>query len=152
MSTLIHHPTASGPESRDVRRFRRDALFDENGYTVLESTIAAALLSTVLVLVIGTLVVFTSHYAQRDRITGLAVAQHALERSIDREHYEPAFWATHDRRWAIERTAREEEGTVTVTVRVWRTRKADPAASRRTRPALLQLSTTRFLPIDVPGS
>lgn len=129
-----------------------ESCVNEDGYTVLESTIAAALLSTVLVLVIGTLVVFTSRHAQRDRIAGLAVAQHALETSIDREQYEPASWATQDGRWALERTAHEEEGSVTVTVRVWRTRNADPEITRRSRPALLQLSTARFLPTDASGS
>jgi type II secretory pathway component PulJ len=139
---------SSEPEWKVPVPSSEDTLSGEDGYTVLESTIAAALLSTVLVLVIGMLVVFTSHHAQRDRIAGLAVAQHALETSIDREHYEPASWSTQDGRWALERTAHEEEGTVTVTVRVWRTRSANPEATRRSRPALLQLSTARFLPTD----
>jgi len=144
--------TASNPQSRVPRSSREDILSGEGGYTVLESTIAAALLSTVLLAVIGALVVFTSHHAQRDRIVGLAVAQHALETSIDQEHYEPASWTTPGGRWALERIALEEEETVTVTVRIWRTRTADPEATRRTRPALLQLSTSRFLPTDASGS
>jgi len=152
MSILIRSKTASDPESRVPRSSREDILSGEGGYTVLESTIAAALLSTVLVGLIGALVVFTSHHAQRDRIAGLAVAQHALETSISQENYEPALWATPGGRWVLERIARDEEGTVTVTVRIWRTRNADPEATRRTRPALVQLSTTRFLPMDASGS
>ena len=139
---------SSEPEWKVPVPSSEDTLSGEDGYTVLESTIAAALLSTVLVLVIGMLVVFTSRHAQRDRIAGLAVAQHALETSIDREQYEPASWSTQDGRWALERTAHEEEGTVTVTVRIWRTRNANPETTRRSRPALLQLSTARFLPTD----
>jgi hypothetical protein len=116
----------------------------EDGYTVAESTIAAALLSTVLLMLVGALAHLGSHHAQRDRIAGLFLAQAAIETSIDRENYESAVWRSANGRWTVERISSEEDNTVQVTIRVWRARGDDTGVNRSKRPPLVQLSTNRF--------
>lgn len=119
----------------------------ENGHTVLEGTVAVALLLTVLVPVVGVISHTATQHAQRDRITATVMAQDALERTLQQDAFHPATWTSADARWTLTRTVDAPASVATVTIQVWRARSA-PEDVRDRRPPLVELSTARFLPPD----
>lgn len=136
--------------SSDLRASFRRVRHGEDGHTVLEATIAAALLVTVLVPAVGAIAHVATRHAEQDRIVALNLAQDALETSLDRPSGTAGVWTSADGRWTLARTTDRRGAVVTVTVRVWRTRGDASEDVRRTQSPTVRLSTDRFVDTDSP--
>jgi type II secretory pathway component PulJ len=116
----------------------------ENGYSVLEVTVALAIFASVLVPAIGGAVhVMTVGGAQTD-VQALAEARRVMESTLQRRRFRRRTWLSGDGRWAFQREIRRREDRVTIVVRVWRARgRVGPQAATQP-PPLIQLATTRL--------
>ncbi len=95
---------------------------EDDGYTVLEGMIAAALLTTVLVVAAGMLTWVSARHGQMDRINALTMAEQVVEQYAAGHTASITVGETTDGRWwiAIDESVRDD--VAEVTVRVWRLR------------------------------
>jgi len=133
-------------------------LSEEDGYTVIEGMIAAALLTTVLIIAAGMLTWVSSRHGQIDRISALAMAEQVVEQYAAGHAASIIVGESTDGRWWIGVDESVQEDVAEITVRVWRIRpnaspsgESDPSpyrsAARRNPPERhpdMTLTTSRF--------
>lgn len=88
------------------------------GYTITESTVALALLLTVLVPAAATLTYLATQQHTRHTVEALALAQRTMERTLAAQAYESSEEAVGP--WRVVTEAEERGRLVTVAVRVYR--------------------------------
>lgn len=124
----------------------------ECGYSVLEVTVALALLVSVLLPAVGgALHVMTRSSAQSD-IEALNRAQAQLEETLRHRQFRDDQWLSEDERWAVQRAVARRDEVVTIEIRVWRARGPIPLQAATEGEPLVRLATARLgAPADAPG-
>jgi type II secretory pathway component PulJ len=116
----------------------------EQGYTVLEVTVALALFVSVLVPAIGGALHVMTRGSVRPAVEALAQGQRILEETLRHRRFQDRTWMSEDGRWAFRRTVRRQGKQVRLTVRVWRARGPARLEAATKKKPLLRLATTRL--------
>lgn len=139
------------PPTSTMKTNRHDSagnepLMAEEGYSVMEVTVALALFISVLVPAIGgALHVMTRGSVQED-VEALAHGQRLMEEALHKRQFEDREWLSQNGRWVFRRQVERKEDRVTLTIRVWRARgSSEIERATKTQP-LFRAVTTRILP------
>ncbi len=109
------------------------------GYSLVESTVALALMVTVLAPAAGFVVHLTGRHLARQKIEALAIGQKALEKSIATLRFVNQITVDADEKWVVSEEYQVEEDLVTIQISVTRKGSSQPEISLRTarlRPGL----------------
>lgn len=111
------------PSSHDRARSVDFALIDqERGYSVLEVTVALALLVSVLLPAIGGALHVMTRGRVQPEIEALNRAQAQMEETLRHRQFGDDTWLSDDQRWALQRVVTRRDEVVTIEIQVWRAR------------------------------
>lgn len=123
---------------------RGSAWSSEQGYSVLEVTVALVLFGTVLVPAIGGVVTIMTYGSAGTEVQALAHAQRVMENTLHDRRFDDRTWFDETRRWAFQRSVQHERNSHTVTVRVWRARGRVTLSTVVEEEPTVKLVTTRL--------
>lgn len=108
----------------------------EAGFALVEVTVAAAILTVVLIPITAVGVGFLSAPPLRHELQALSLARGWMEESLHVRAFTDSTGRSADGRWRLRRTAVRHDGLVTLTVEIYRASDAAPRITLTTvRPA-----------------
>lgn len=148
-SARLHFEECDGSACDPAGSDSASLIGQECGYSVLEVTVALALLVSVLLPAVGgALHVMTRGSAQSD-IEALNRGQAQMEETLRHRQFRDDQWLSEDERWAIQRAVTRRDEVVTIEIRVWRARGPIPLQAATEGEPLVRLVTTRLAaPVD----
>ena len=115
-----------------MKRWKAAFSSEIDGYTLIETIVALALLVTVLVPLGGMLGLTVAGRRVEERIRALQLAERAMERTLARKAYQDATRWMEKRRWRIERAIDRQADVVEIRVSVYRKDRTVPLVELRT--------------------